>query len=169
MRQVLVFSMLLLLCSFENKNNVFSNKESLDYFVGKWEIKMWTGTETGNDPDVIANWFLDKDPENEKAYKGYVQQSNNIFTSETIAFDEKTRLYTRKISVATGIRIEMNTKGWEENKLAWAGTQNDGSNISRLKEEITKINADEFKALFYEFKNGTWALAQTEKLKRISE
>lgn len=156
----------MILASFSRTSLSFTDKESLDYFAGKWEIRMWTGKETKRDPDINATWFLNKE-EKDKHYKGYVQLGDKVFTSETIYFDEKEKAYTRIISVSTGTRIELKTKGWEKNKLVWKGTQNDGSNLSELKEEITRVGDNEFTAIFYELRKGSWALTQTEKIKRI--
>jgi hypothetical protein len=140
----------------------------LDYFSGKWEIKMWTGKETKREPDISGTWFLDKDTDSKNGYKGYVQIGNKAFTSEVISYEEKDHYYTRVISVSTGAKITLRTSGWVNDKLTWTGEQDDGSNKTGIKEEIIKKSDDKFRAVFYELRKDQWVLTQTEILKRIN-
>jgi hypothetical protein len=146
----------------------FPKEEGLDYFAGKWEIKMWTGKDIKRNAEITGTWFMDNDPENKNGYKGYVQIGNKTFTSEVISYDEKEKLYIRMISVSTGAKITLKTAGWISDKLTWSGEQDDGSNKISIKEEISKISRDEFKAVFYELRKDKFILSQTEILKRIN-
>jgi hypothetical protein len=162
MQKIFLFCLYAALVSF------MQNEDRLDYFTGKWEIKMWTGKETKREPDISGTWFMDKDPDSAKGYKGYVQIGNKAFTSEVISYDEKDKHYTRIISVSTGAKITLRTAGWIKDGLVWTGEQDDGSNKLKIKEEITKKGRDEFRAVFYELRKEKWVLAQTEILKRLN-
>lgn len=116
----------------------------------------------------MATWFMDKDPDNTGNYKGYVQRGNKVYTSETISWNERGTVYKRTISITTGTKIDLQTKGWIKDQLTWAGIQNDGSNQTRIKEEVTKNDDDHFMAVFYEERDGKWLPTQTELLKRIN-
>jgi hypothetical protein len=155
---------LLILCSCFPS---FGQNKGLDFFKGKWNFKIWFSTNKSEKPDLSAIWILEKSLDSTECFTGHVEINGTVFTREIIAFNPVPKEYARTIIANNGAYIILKTKGWNNDKLTWEGTQSLQGQETKLKEEILKLSANKFKATFYNFRNNTWEQTQTEYLSRI--
>jgi hypothetical protein len=145
---------------------LFAQQPDMRYFVGTWDFSMWSTTNTSDTPDLVATWILEDGLDSALALAGHVVIDGSMFTRELIAYDASTGLYTRTIAASTGSYFLFTSTGWNGDRLIWSGTQHMASGSVDLKEEITRLGADAFTALFYGKDGDGWQLMQTERLRR---
>ncbi|MFL5762533.1 MAG: hypothetical protein ACJ77K_01245 [Bacteroidia bacterium] len=141
--------------------------DPMSYFIGKWDFKVWFAGNTNTKPDLKALWTLEKSVGNNfDAHGKVVVEDKGETTKEQMGFDKAKGLYFRTVTASEGLFF-FTSSGWKGNKLTWEGYLVPMSDERvPMKEEITKISANEFHAVFYKKQGDSWEVVTREELKR---
>jgi hypothetical protein len=145
----------------------YAQTDSMNFFAGDWNFELWFESNKTQTPDIAAQWTVEKGLDSVFCLLGNVKINGQNFTHELIGLQPDKKEYIRTIIANDGSYLTFKSTGWKGDQLTWLGTQYTPDQQIGLKEEITKLNANEFKAYFFRLKKGKWVRTQTELLKRI--
>lgn len=126
----------------------------IDYFKGKWVVTIksnpqqafsWTVKE-----DIGGGWMV-----------GVVEKNGAKVSTDFWRQDGKK--IERFAFTADGLFVRIESAGWEPNRLILVGTASDKTGETKIRETITRINDNQFTALWErEGPNGKWSVFSDE-------
>jgi hypothetical protein len=143
-----------------------AQKDPMNYFLGKWDIRLWLSPKHQGEPDVKGTWQLERGAAKTFDAHGNVIIDKQEATKEQIGYDPQKGLYYRTITAQNGLFF-FTSKGWDGDKLVWEGYMVPLSDQKiEMKEEITRVSKKEFHAAFFRKKDETWEETTHESLMR---
>jgi hypothetical protein len=160
------FALILSVCTI--CTTATAQNTALDFFVGNWALKVWSGNDTVQKPDITAQWKLEKGLDSVLCLLGNVKIKGSDYTREFITQSPNIKTqYIRTIITNDGSTIKLTSSGWQDKLLTWTGTQVQGEKTIQLKEEIHRLSNKCFIAAFFILNNGKWVQTQTELVEKI--
>lgn len=142
-----------------NKTTFSAEKSNeLNYFKGKWTVTL------RNNPNQSFSWSVKEDL-NQSWLNGVVEQNGNKISTDFWRKNGNKIERFAFTSNTTFIKIE--SSGWEGDKMILNGILSDESGETKIKETITKVNNQQFEALWeIENSEGKWTVFSDEICKK---
>lgn len=112
----------------------------LDYFKGRWTVKL-----RGSDPVISFSWTLQEDL-NGAWLAGAVTRNGNKISNDF--WRVRGAKIERMAFTADRLFVKVESPGWKADKLIFEGTANGASGEMKIRETITKIDKNQFTALW---------------------
>ncbi|MCB9165371.1 MAG: hypothetical protein H6592_13240 [Flavobacteriales bacterium] len=143
--------------------------DAMTYFVGSWQLSIWSDSDTIREPDAKGKWEVSDGRVGAFALVGRVLSldENKALTREFITYDPLTKQYDRTIAGRDSTLYRFVTDGFTGDSLIWVGKALRQTGETPMKEVIHRVGPMVFGAVFYVKDGAAWILVTWERLTRL--